>query len=490
MDLKEARDYSSSQGQVLYVPDQGEMGIDRVTVLEWSNNTYTESPQPPWWGGFRPEPHSKDWASAVDGPLGSPIYCARGMGPWSNCGLLLFSNGWITTAGTCTAKGGNPVFRFPPTKIPTSISVTPKNEFALVTICDTEQKKGQVAVLALESWGRGHFLHEWKEPHYGLASVALFTGIKLLGYIDLPDIEFPTSVCGVGDSLGNRLSGKSPHNAMLSEFDLADPADRASFFSGNNASYISRSGFAVVGAKYENKAVFIDLQPLFTRLREMYFTTEENYQQTRKAGADPKQWPYGFDVDPSWKPVIVKVVEQASPTAVLASMVGGAKARAFIASVDGTISVYSVGGLATQATPSPEDIRKVGDVRVGRNPVCLNYQKGSHDTLIAASRGDREIAWVRYDDNGARVFKILRDQRMVDPVHLEQADTHGTEAQLITVTDFKGRKLINYRYSEAVFATNGGARFGMGPDGKSEFECGGVLELPGEPFCISATNVN
>ena len=54
----------------------------------------------------------------------------------------------------------------------------------------------------------------------------------------------------------------------------------------------------------------------------------------------------------------------------------------------------------------------------------------------------------------------------------------------------RGRKIINYRYSELIFATQGGARFGMGPQGQDEFECGGVLEFPGAPLCISATNVN
>jgi hypothetical protein len=79
---------------------------------------------------------------------------------------------------------------------------------------------------------------------------------------------------------------------------------------------------------------------------------------------------------------------------------------------------------------------------------------------------------------------------LLDPVFVEVADTHGIETSLLTVADFKGRKIINYRYGPLVFATQGGARFGMGPDGKDEFECGGMLEFPGSPFCISATNVN
>ncbi len=70
------------------------------------------------------------------------------------------------------------------------------------------------------------------------------------------------------------------------------------------------------------------------------------------------------------------------------------------------------------------------------------------------------------------------------------ADTHGIETSLITVADFRGRKIVNYRFSRVVFATQGGAKFGLGPGGKDEFECGGILEFPGSPYGISATNVN
>ena len=58
---KEAGDFSSTQGQVLYATDAGS-GVDRVTILEWSNGCFSERPEPPWWGGFRPEPASKQWA--------------------------------------------------------------------------------------------------------------------------------------------------------------------------------------------------------------------------------------------------------------------------------------------------------------------------------------------------------------------------------------------------------------------------------------------
>jgi len=186
----------------------------------------------------------------------------------------------------------------------------------------------------------------------------------------------------------------------------------------------------------------------------------------------------------------VAVLDQPMPTAVIAPPTGGTNARALVASQDGTIAIYQVGGLATVADASADEIKRVGEVKVGRNPVCLAYEKGSKDSFIAACRGDREIVWVQIAGDYGSVTRTLRDNRLIDPVYVEKQDTHGTEAAIITVADFKGRKVVNYRYSDAVFATNGGARFGMGADGNDQFECGGFLELPGSPFCVCATNVN
>ncbi len=484
-----AGDYSSTQGQVLYVPDTGDtLGVDRVTILEMSNNCYSEKPEPPWHGGFRPEPMSAGWKPVV-GDLGAPVAVARGMGVWANCGVIVFSSGFLATAGTCTARGTNPTLQLPSGKIPTAIAVTPKNEFALVTVFDARTRTGQVAVIALTGGGTG-FAHEWKEPQPALANVALLTGMKLLGFVDLPGIEIPTSVCAVGDTVQNRVNGPDGHAGALSTFDMSRQADRDSFSKGSNAGYVTRAGFAVVAAKYEQKVAFLDLQPLFRRVREMYFTTEDNYRRTRDQGSAPRQWPYAFEVDPEWQPGVVKVVSHPQPTAVLASMTGDHAARAFVASQDGQVGIYTVGSLATEAATDPGDIRYVGCVQVGRNPVCLTYQKYSRDTLLAVSRGDREIAWIRYDDRQATVIRRMRDARLQDPVCAEMADTHGTDTAVITVADFAGRQVLNYRFAEIVYATNGGARFGMGADGRAEFECGGVMAFPGAPYAVSATNVN
>jgi hypothetical protein len=483
-------DFSSTQGQILYVPDDAQaLGIDRVTILEMTNATYSERPEPPWHGGFRPEPMSSGWHPEGGARLSVAVAAARGMGCWANCGIIAFPSGFVCSAGTCTARGSNPTLQLPAGKVPTAVAVSPKNEFAFITVFDAQARRGQVAVIAITSGGTG-FAHDWKTARAGLCSVALITGLKLLGFIDLPGIEFPTSICAVGDTTQPRVNGPDGHAGTLSTFDLARQSDRDGFLKGNNASYVTRAGFAVVAGKYEQKVAFIDLQPLFQRTREMYLTTEANYRKTLDAGPDPKQWPYTFDADPVWKPVVVRVVPHPEPTAVIASMDGGDRARVLVASLDGKVGLYGVGGLANEAPALPKDIAYYGAVQVGRNPVCLTYQKYTRDTVIAVSRGDREIAWIKYTDRDATVVRRLRDARLLDPVFAEMGDTHGTDTGIITVADFKGRQIINYRFDDIVFATNGGARFGMGADGKAEFECGGVMTFPGAPYGISATNVN
>ena len=486
---KSAGDYSSTQGQILYVPEQG-VGVDRVSIHQMDSNNFCQKPEAPWNSGFRPEPSFQQWQKTLGGPLGVPIGMARGMGTWSNCGVIVFSSGFVGTAGTVTASGHHPGLLLPKEKVPIAVTVTPRNEFALITVCDTVKMQGQVAVIMLTGGGEKTFNHDWPDKHPGLANVAFLTGMKLLGYVDLPGIVAPTSICAVGNNMPGRLNGPDGNAGMLRSFDLNRQGDRDSFSKGSNNQYTNSAGFAVVTARYENKAFFLDLQPLFQYLREMYFSSDENFKKTRDQGPAPEQWPYTFEKSPQCKPKIVATLDVKEPTAVIASLTGGAKARAFIASMDGTVGIYAVGGLATEEPALPNQIGKVGEFKVGRNPVCMTYQKGSHDTFLVASRGDREIAWFQSSGNTATVTRRLHDRRMIDPVNVEMADTHGIETNFITVADFKGRKIINYRCSVLVFATQGGARYPVGEDGKADFECGGIMEFPGNPICVSASNVN
>ncbi|HTD66171.1 MAG TPA: hypothetical protein VK846_06525, partial [Candidatus Limnocylindria bacterium] len=274
--------YSSTQGQLLYAPDPGAFGVDRVHILEWMHGTFSERPEPPWWGGFRPEPVSQNWiASARGGKPGMPIGMARGMGGWANCGVIIFSSGLVGSAGTHTASGTNPTWQFPSNKVLTAVTLTSKSEFALVTLTDVQTKKGQVAVIALQNGGWSGFVHDWQDKYPCLPGTAWLSDMKLLGYIDLPGMEFPTGVAAAGNDASRWVFGRDGNVAMLSAWDPSQQETRDSFRTGRNAGYASTAGYAVVISKDENKVAFIDLQPLFKRVHDLYFTTQENFQKTR-----------------------------------------------------------------------------------------------------------------------------------------------------------------------------------------------------------------
>ena len=508
-----AGDFSSAQGQIIYVatasltidpitftPNEG-IGVDRVTVLEWTNGCTSEAPHAPTNDGCRPDSRAFTWMKFGPGAaIGRPIAIARGMLSWSNCGLILFSSGYIGVSGTHTAISHIPGLQLPANKKPTAISVSSKNEFALVTVVDTETMQGQVAVIAL--WGSGWitgFPHDWNDQYPGLPSVAVYVGMKVLGYVNLPFV-FPTGVSAVSgwtDQNPVREKGGSGNAGLLSMWDLSLQEDRDSFDSGNiNKNYAAFSGSAVVIAKYENKACFLDLTKLYDTMRKSYFTTQPKFNTTRPPGYPwnqtypnaftdenyqwaPNIWPYGFSFAPDLAPVILKTIDVTTPTACIGSIDGACQVA--IASLDGTINFYNSGGLSNGA-PS---------IRVGLNPCFLGYGKQFYSNgFIAVCRGDRELAWVSGWTGTPGVTKRLRDDRLIDPVSFEAIDTHGIAGSFFTVTDFAGKQLVEYRDSTLVFMTQGGATFGMGPSGSDAIECGGVFSVPGFPICSSTTNVN
>ena len=497
-------DFSSTHAQILYVPDKsGDPGIDRISVLDMASMVFSCRPEPTWWGGTHPEPAvtTPAWLQACGGQLGAPVGVTRAYGCWANSGLMIFTSGLVGGAGTCTSQSVNPFLVLPKGKIPTAISITNKSEFALITVWDVEKLQGQVAVLALESMNKDGLmgLYEWHEQHPGLPSFGGIRTMKLLGFIDLP-FATPTAISAVGNRPHGwiTLAGK---NSFPKDVDLAKQEMRDSFLTGENNDVPDTCGLAVVTSRYENKATFIDLQPLFAFYREMYFTTPENYQRTRDQGPEPKRWPYAFEAEPRARPVVVKTVTVKEPTVVRATVTGGTAARVYIATMEGRLQIWRVGGLATDGPASAGEIVQSGEVRVGRNPSCLVYSKhpaaeAMASEIIVVSRGDREIQWVHFTNGGTagdsgEITKRLRDpQRLVDPVFAEVADTHGTESYVISVLDFKGRKVVNYRYGPVIYHSNGGKRFDMGPDGKATFECGGMMSFPGFPFALSGTNVN
>ena len=179
---------------------------------------------------------------------------------------------------------------------------------------------------------------------------------------------------------------------------------------------------------------------------------------------------------------------------------------ALIATRDGVLTSYAVAGLLDGSGVTPADIHAVGTVRVGQNPTAMTYRKmhadgtdpfsGNPDPVttsevIVAARGDREIDFVKLDGVGATgtVYQRLTDATLVDPVAVEDSDTHGTESYVLSVADYGGKQIVNYRFGPVILHTNGGARYDMGADGKATFELGGTFAVAGHPFSFSSANV-
>jgi hypothetical protein len=472
----EAGDFSSTQAQVLYAGDAGP-GVDRVLLLDMQNNCLSEKPEPPWWGGFRPEPAAFEWRKKGAAPA-APLAIARGLATWSNHGVILYGNGWLVTAGTATSQGAHPVLKLPAGKLPTALAVTPRNELALVTIVDLKDRKAQLGVIALEACAPG-FAHDWHQAYPMVPNQGSFSAMKLLGFVDLP-LKSPSGVAATTNSAGGRLSGRDGNVAMASQLNLDDPGVRE----GVAKNYMGGSGYAVVISREEDRAVFVDLQPLLEGVRDAY--AARDYART-------DAWPPTFEKKPEWAPVVVAEVEVPRPSSVMARAAGGEHNRTFIGCEEGEIRAFAVGGLGTGAAAKAEDVRPAGALAVGKNPCWLAWKgaAGGPDCgFIVVSRGERALQWVTFGPKEGKITRELRDRRLVDPVYAEIADTHGIEMQLVTVADFRGRKIVNYRCSPVVFATNGGARYGCGPKGTDEFECGGVMPIPGYPLAVCGTNVN
>lgn len=506
-------DYSSDQGQVGYLAtgDSPTMGVDQVETLSMSENTFSSKPRLSWtyYGEGHPDPDllPKSAAGQCMTELGvTPgrfVAQARAYADLEDTAnsLIVFDNGVIVAAGTNTARG-EACTTLPAHLHPSAISVTGGNEFALVTAWNDQTLRSELVVIALGGqraagtfWG-----YDWTQLYPGLRNYGRPTFAKVLGSIPLP-IAAATGLSAVADVSGSQLANPTGGRALLGDLTLTDEQNRQSFITGLNEDNVARAGYAMVSSREEKKVVFVDLQPLFQQITGAYLGSRAKFESvTSDIGLGAKQWPLGFDSLPAARPVVVKTVTlDAGPSAVAGMLSGAATPLAYAATTDGLLHVYSVPGLATTAPANAADIQEVGSIEVGQNPTSITYVKdrGSEraiaqsvdDTLVVTARGSRAIQWVRLEGDGGKVVRTLRDARIIDPIAAEDNNTHGTESYVVSIADYGGAQLLNYRYGPVIFHTNGGDRFGMGRDGKAPFEFSGAYKPGGRPYSISVTNV-
>jgi hypothetical protein len=507
-------DFSSNQGQVGYVASgtSPKIGVDHLETLGMSNNTFSEKPQLAWpyYGGGHPEPDllaaggSGACLKRLGVQPGRFVAQARAYahGEATANSIIAFDNGVIAAAGTNTATAGM-CTKLPAHLHPSAISVTDGNEFALVTAWNTRTLRSELVVIALGGAraGSDFWKFDWQKLYPGLRNYGRPTFAKVLGSIELP-IVAPTSLSAVSNnSQVKPLSMPKGGNATLGDLTLSNEANRKSFISGVNKGTVSNSGYAVIGSREEKKVVFVDLQPLFQQVTQQYFTSRSTFDRiTSNVGLGATQWPYDFTTAPKEQPVVTKTVQLTEAPSAVAAMLSGARSpRAYVATTDGKLHVFATRGLASSKSASAEAIKEVGTISVGLNPTNITYVKDRatgdtlkqtlNNTLIITARGSRAVQWVHLKGDKGSVARTLRDSRLTDPIAAEDNNTHGTESYVVSVADYSGRQLANYRYGPIIFHTNGGARYGMGANGKAAFEFGGAYKPGGRPFSISITNV-
>lgn len=507
-------DFSSSQGQVAYVPTTPGAGIATLEMLAMGHQTFSYRPQLSWtmYTAGNPDPNvtREDWVAMNGAPITGAVAVARtyARGEASANSIAVFQSGLVGTFGPNTARAAVSL-QLPAGKVPTAIAITGNNEFALVTVWDTAAQRGQLAVIALggqhpniaigdtwEFWG-----FDWSELYPGFMNYAYYTYMKLLGFIDLPDLAAPTEISASLDYRSNEwLQLPGGGNAQPSQLTLSDETNRQSFIDGINSGKRPRAGFAVIVSRSERKATFVDLQPLFEAFNQTYFGARADFDAAlANTGMAPDQWPRTFDRAPASMPrVVTTIALDGAPTAVRTGVPrnGGAPPRAYIATMDGTITTYAVGGLADTADADADAITAMGTVDVGLNPTSLVpgkdhwYTVDAARTMVSVARADRRVDFLAVDDTGLlSITKTLRDSRLVDPIAAEDVNNHGTESYVVTVADYAGAAVRSYRYGPVIMHTNGATMYGMGPTGEDAFEYGGAFLPRGAPFQISTTNV-
>lgn len=513
-------DYFSNSGNVLFVADNpaARVGVSDFKLLIQSYNTLSQ----------RPEATSLDDDQAVRAGTRAPVAASRcyGRPGWCLVSIVAYQDGKLVTG-----NGGNTGRNYATTqlaanKIPTGIAVTNSNEFALVTVWDTAALKGQIAVVALAGMcngctpsqpGTGNYWGEWSAAYPGLPNLGNTAFMKVLGYVDLPEsMRAPTEITATTgwDPWANVMRDAGGNQTSANALPLSNETNRQSFISpqGTNGVFdntrtYAKGGIAVVVSKSEKRAAFVDLKPLFDYYKSMYFGARADFDKTASVGTADNQWPYAFSQLPDGvKPRVVQTLDLGTkPTAVKATLWGN-NLRAWIATQEGNVSLYNIDGYGNGTGTS--SFARVGYIPVGANPVSISYSRGdgqkSNDTALVLSRGDKAVRWIDFssDRNGGTVRPaVLTDSRLVDPVGIEDNEYHGTEAPVVSVADYGGKMLRNYRYGPVIFWSNQGsgmacqppAGCGLGPANlpasQYPFEYGGDQAIQGKAFLVTGGNI-
>lgn len=532
--------FGSVSAQAVYLPDDPtDPGVDRVLTHAWEMQRVAVRPQPAT-GGSHPDPDimSARWPS-LGFAAQHPFTLARApfAGNWANQAMALFVDGFAGPLGTRTdgvPSGSEVGFRFPDNLAPTAVAMTTMNELALVTLWDTDTQTSKLAVFAMHGNFPANGSSTWW--YIGLPNSGGFSVMKLLGYIDLP-IATPTSISAVSNGYRD-----SPHDHWvmgLGDIGIIENGDcladvMANFDHGGELSHIvAASGYAVIASRWEDKVVFVDLEPIFGWLRSMYFEDDArcdaevgpihqwscpdecNPLPTHFDGDDV--FPYPFSVAPEATPIVASVIDVPEPRDVFAGLQSWKTSgddpdppKAWVLSHDGTLHVYSAGGLVTRhpddvpTGDAPTELAAIdvcdhpttlaelqGEIsvepallgEVGEEPVRVN---GRNSGVAVVCRGDRVIQTWATRGGASTLVGELQDQAIGDPVALELS----MRGPIWSVADFDGRAVVNYQTGDIVGTGCADTNVPVMPTDGIAIHRGGSLVLPGPVYLLSETNVN
>lgn len=514
--------YSSNLGHIAFIPDvpAQRAGVAALSISSVSNAVFSQRPELPWvyYGGGLDDINVASYRQA-GAAVGNPVGVARcpGRPGWCMNSLTVFDSGFIGTAQTNTSTN-KATAQLAPGKVPTAVAISNSNEFAFITVWDVNNLRGEIAVVALAGLcegctisnpGASNYWGEWRGAYPGLPNLGNTGYMKVLGYVPLPsDMQAPTGI-SVTTGLSNTdyLPAGVPGYESPYDLPLSSAANRATFKSGGrNYNTYAKSGVAVVTSKSEQKVAFIDLRPLFSYYQSMYFGSDADFSVTTTLGSADSQWPRTFSAAPQQMPTVIKTVAMANRPTAVRTYAWGANRRAWVATQDGQLHIFNLGDYPATGTASASSIAEVGSVGVGRNPtgIALTKVKAGNAIgldvtrdIIVTSRGDRRLQWIRFasDGNSGSVVRTLQDSRLKDPIAAEDTDNHTSESYVVSVADYGGRALHNFRYGPVILHNYPGTPCGppngcgMGSSNNDPFEYGGAFSLPGGPFQLGSANV-
>lgn len=506
-------DYWSCSGQVAYYPKLGSLGtyteaeksftapligLDRVATFAHYDGVFSTSPRLDKPSGFtRPdhclagEPRYRD--------CGQPLGIVRNGAALQNDALVITEKGRLLDASTQTGRPGDswplPYLQLPANKKATGgIAVTTGNEFAVITVEDTETHKGQLAVVALE--GKWLQFHTW--PYLGLFNHGSFSDFKLLGFVDL-SIAHPDSVGaasnGFWESPGqtnNKSLGQLPLTANLRQT-LQNPNGEYGWIK-----IVATGGYAIVASKQDSALVVVDLSPVFQSFRDAWL---KNFDATVVARADGT-WPNSTTMG---SPKEVWSTPVTHPTSVLAGQLldrwSADRFKAYVGDLDGNVTIVDTSSLMHRwdwEKNSP--IAVIGSIKVGPNITSMCFDRFGENVLPlippkhncdplnnlfwVCSRGNRTLYQVVTHDGNAAVVREVTDKHMGDPVGLGMAD----RAKILSVACGNQEKWISFRIGG--LQAHSGAWYGAGADGTAYAEFCGETSVPGFCFAVSSANVN